>query len=314
MPKPNRILITGAAGYIGHLVGNALSENHFVMGCDIRPNDQATFDIVTQDICDASLSDLLKKHEITHVIHLASVLEASEDRSRDYRIDVDGTRNVIDACLNAGVEHLTVTSSGAAYGYHADNAAWLNEQDPIRGNYEFAYSWHKRLVEEMLAEYREKHPQLKQLILRPGTVLGSHTRNLITNLFLKKRILTIKGSDSPFVFIWDQDVVNIICRGVKNHSTGIFNLAGDGALALTDIAKRLKKPSLALSPSLLHAALAIGKTLRLTRYGPEQLKFLQYRPVLANEALKTEFGYTPEKSSAEVFDLFAQNLSEEELA
>jgi UDP-glucose 4-epimerase len=209
---------------------------------------------------------------------------------------------------------LTVASSGAAYGYHADNAQWLKEHDPLRGNYEFAYSWHKRLVEEMLAEYREHQPHLKQLVLRPGTVLGSHTRNLITNLFLKKRILTLKGSDSPFVFIWDQDVVNILCRGVETSATGIYNLAGDGALGLRDIAQRLNKPAVALPPALLRTALAIGKALRLTRYGPEQLKFLQHRPVLANDALKSDFGYTPQKTSEEVFNLFAQNLSDEELA
>ncbi|EAR10749.1 SDR family oxidoreductase [Reinekea blandensis] len=311
MSKDNRILITGAAGYIGHQVGNALAKEHQVLGCDIRACSAAQFEIKHLDINDETLADLMREHRITHVVHLASVLEASEDRARDYRIDVDGTRNVIEACLAAGVEHLTVSSSGAAYGYHADNAEWLSEADPLRGNYEFAYSWHKRLVEDMLAEYRQSHPQLQQLILRPGTVLGQNTRNLITNLFLKPRILTIKGADSPFVFIWDKDVVNIICLGVTENKTGIFNLAGDGALTLIDIARRLNKPALSLSPLLLSGALRLGKRLKLTRYGPEQLKFLRYRPVLANDRLKAEFGYTPHKTSAEVFELFCSGLMQE---
>ncbi|WP_419536372.1 SDR family oxidoreductase [Endozoicomonas sp.] len=311
MPTANQILITGAAGYIGHQVGNALARTQVVIGCDIRPNTAADFPIEIMDICDASLVELLRSQQITHVVHLASVLEASEDRERDYRIDVEGTRNVIEACLQAGVHHLTVTSSGAAYGYHADNDPWLQESSPLRGNYEFAYSWHKRLVEEMLEQYRVDYPGLKQLILRPGTVLGRNTRNLITNLFLKKRILTIKGSDSPFVFIWDEDVVQIICDGVLQHKSGIFNLAGDGALTLRDIARFLNKPVFTLPPALLKIALAIGKTIGLTRYGPEQLKFLRYRPVLANDALKQQFGYTPRKTSAEVFQLFTEHLDRE---
>lgn len=311
MPTADKILITGAAGYIGHQVGNALLKHGAVLGCDIRTNPAAEFDIVIMDINDTSLAQLMVDNNITHVIHLASVLDASEDRRRDYQIDVEGTRNVLESCLVADVQHLTVTSSGAAYGYHADNAAWLDEQDPLRGNFEFAYSWHKRLVEEMLAEYQEKHPRLQQLILRPGTVLGSDTRNLITNLFMKPRILTIKGSDSPFVFIWDKDVVNIICLGVQSRKTGQFNLAGDGALTLKDIAQRLNKPAITLSPKILTAALKLGKSLRLTRYGPEQLKFLRYRPVLDNKRLKSEFGYTPEKTSAEVFELFSAGLNKE---
>ena len=52
------------------------------------------------------------------------------------------------------------------------------------------------------------------------------------------------------------------------------------------------------------AALALAKPLGLTQYGPEQVRFLQYRPVLDNGALKADFGYTPELTSAEVFDLW----------
>src|SRR5690606_40483461 len=65
---------------------------------------------------------------------------------------------------------------GAAYGYHPDNGTahdgWLVEDDPLRGNVEFAYSDHKRQVEEMLAALRETDPQLEQVVLRIGTILG----------------------------------------------------------------------------------------------------------------------------------------------
>ena len=55
---------------------------------------------------------------------------------------------------------------------------------------------------------------------------------------------------------------------------------------------------------LLKAGLWIGKKLGLTQYGPEQLDFLRYRPVLLNTRLKEEFGYVPKRSSAEVFELY----------
>jgi UDP-glucose 4-epimerase len=55
---------------------------------------------------------------------------------------------------------------------------------------------------------------------------------------------------------------------------------------------------------LLRSALKVLRSVGLTRYGPEQVDFLRYRPVLANRRLKEEFGYTPRKTSAEVFDLF----------
>jgi hypothetical protein len=55
---------------------------------------------------------------------------------------------------------------------------------------------------------------------------------------------------------------------------------------------------------LLKTALWVLKKLNLTQYGPEQLDFLRYRPVLLNTRLKEVFGYTPKLTSAQVFDLY----------
>lgn len=299
-----RVLITGIGGYIGSQLAHQLMQLCYVTGIDIRENKSLPCAHQIMDIRDPRLADFLRREEITHVIHLAAVLEDSGDRQRDFDIDVNGTRNVLDACVAAGVEHLTVTSSGAAYGYHADSPAWLDEQDLLRGNVEFAYSDHKRQVEEMLANYRDSHADLQQLVLRPGTVLGENTRNLITNLFARKRLLAIAGSESPFVFIWDQDVVNIIRQGVLQNKAGVFNLAGDGALPIRQIAATLGKPVLNLPPRLLRIALTVGKKLGIGRYGPEQMDFLRYRPVLSNRRLKDEFGYTPMKTSEQVFQFY----------
>ncbi len=298
------ILITGSEGYLGKRLTERLAKSHRVFGIDIRPFGEAHYHYTCMDIRDKNLAEIIRDNQITHVIHLASVMQASDDPERDYDIDVGGTQNLLEACVAGGVRHLTVTSSGAAYGYHADNPEWLKEDDPLRGNDTFAYSRHKRLVEEMLADYRSRHPELKQLILRPGTVLGTSTANQITHLFRKKRLLTIKGSRSPFVFIWDEDVVEIILKGVNESLEGRFNLAGDGALPMSDIAAILNKPTLTLPAWLLGSILWLGHRLGLSRYSEDQLKFLRYRPVLDNSALKNEFGYTPQKTSREVFEYY----------
>ncbi|KAA1174201.1 SDR family oxidoreductase [Marinobacter salinexigens] len=303
MSTEKRILITGAAGYIGHQLGNRLAQDYFVIGTDIQHRKGLNFPLEVLDVRDSNLVLTLAEHRITHVIHLASILRASPDRERDYDIDVNGTRNVLEACLAAKVQHLTVTSSGAAYGYHPDNPQWIDEEDPLRGNPEFAYSDHKRLVEEMLATYRSEHPELKQLIFRPGTVLGAETRNQITSLFLAPRLLAIRGSDSPFVFIWDQDVLDAMEQGIRQDRAGRYNMAGDGALTMQEIARRLDKPLITLPASVVRAGLQVAKWLGKP-VGPEQVNFLRYRPVLSNRRLKEEFGYSLRKTSAETFDYF----------
>ena len=63
---------------------------------------------------------------------------------------------------------------------------------------------------------------------------------------------------------------------------------------------------MALPAFALRQALQIGQFFHLTRYGPEQLDFLRYRPVLDNRRLKEEFGFVPSKTSAEAFTIFAE--------
>jgi UDP-glucose 4-epimerase len=222
-------------------------------------------------------------------------------------VDVTGTRNVLEACVASGGRRIVVTSSGAAYGYHADSPAWLTEDAPVRGNEAFAYSYHKRLVEEMLAEYRRAQPALEQVVLRVGTILGETTRNQITALFERPRLLAIRGAASPFVFIWDRDVVGAIEHAVFGGPAGIYNVAGDGALSIQEIAARLGKRCITLPAGLLRAVLAVLHPLGASRYGPEQVDFLRYRPVLDNRRLKEVFGYVPRLTSAEVFDLYRRS-------
>jgi len=311
------VLITGAGGYIGRQMVAALAADRrdltTIVASDLHlppaEGRLAGIDYLAADICSPELAGAFERYKIDVVVHLAAVVTPGRrsNRELEYKVDVLGTENVLEACVAAGVKKIIYTSSGAAYGYHADNPAWLEEHHPLRGNDEFAYACHKRLVEEMLARYREQHPALEQLIFRPGFILGATTRNQITNLFEQKCIVGLKGADSPFVIIWDQDVVGAILKGIFDGGSGVYNLAGDGILTLPEMARLLGKPYIALPVGLVKAALWAGKRLGLTQYGPEQVGFLRYRPVLSNRRLKEDFGYIPRKTTREVFDYYLES-------
>jgi UDP-glucose 4-epimerase len=311
------VLITGAGGYIGRQLVEALAQDRraieTIVAADIRPpGDGERQPGITYAVADVRSADdltaLCKQHKIDLVVHLAAIVTPGRKSNREleYDVDVRGTQNVLQACLATGVRNLIYTSSGAAYGYHADNPAWLDENDALRGNPEFAYSDHKRQVEELLARWRSEHPELRQLVLRPGTILGARANNQITALFTKRYVLGVAGAESPFVIIWDQDVVGAIVHGIREGGTGIFNLAGDGTLALREMAAIMGKPYVALPAGAVTAGLWLLKKLGLTQYGPEQVDFLRYRPVLSNRRVKEEFGYVPRKTTREVFEHFLE--------
>lgn len=307
-----RVLVTGGSGFLGRSVVGGLARQEeqveLVVSGDLRiPDEVDRLNGVEYAVCDvtdaAAVSAAIGGHRVDTVVHLASIVNpgSSTTVAQEYAVDVTGSRNVFDACLEHGVRRIVVSSSGAAYGYHADSPAWLTEDDPVRGNDTFPYSRHKRLVEEMLADLRRTSPELGQVVLRIGTILGETVDNQITDLFRKRKLLKIRGSDSPFVFIWDQDVVGIMLQAVLGEKTGIFNVAGDGAMTVDEIATGLGKGVTAIPVGVLKAALAVGHALRLTPHGPAQTDFLRYRPVLDNTRLKQEFGYIPRYNTREAF-------------
>ncbi|MCF8469344.1 MAG: NAD-dependent epimerase/dehydratase family protein [Parvibaculum sp.] len=306
-----KVLVTGAAGFVGRRVVELLAatENAFdeILAADIRNVPQAerlpNISYRVLDVRDAAAVNALIAEGVDAVVHLAAIVSPGGPAARamEFDVDVRGTENMLDACTAHGVRQIIVTSSGAAYGYHADNPIPLSETDALRGNPEFAYSDHKRLVEEMLARERIEHPELKQLIFRPGTILGARVANQITAIFDRPFVLGVMGSDTPFVLIWDEDVARCIVKGLVEEREGIYNLTSDDALPLRDIARMLGKPFVPLPAWFIMGALWLLQSLKLSQAGPAQVNFIRYRPVLSNARLRTEFGYNPGTTSRDVF-------------
>jgi UDP-glucose 4-epimerase len=309
------VLITGASGLVGSRLSEVLSGERRaierILALDLREPPSAErlpgVEYHTGDVRDPQLAKTLEREGVDTVVHLAAVVSPgpASTTELEYSIDVLGTENVLEACLRAGVGRLVYLSSGAAYGYWADSPVPLFEDDPLRGDEDFAYSHHKRLAEELLARARNEHPELAQLVFRPGTILGATAHNPITAMFDRPVVVGVIGSESPFVLIWDDDVARCIARGIHEGKEGVYNLCGDGAIPLGEMARLLGKPYLPLPAVLLEAILGGAHRLNLSARGAEQVRFLRYRPVLDNERLKTEFGFIPTYTSRECFEHWA---------
>src|ERR671939_1242544 len=151
------VAVTGPTGDLGIAIVDALERSRRVkrvIGMARREFDPSSRDWKKTeyrqgDVQDrGSVRDAVKGADV--VVHLAfTVLQAAED-SRP--INVDGSKNVFEAAIDAGAERICYASSVAAYGFHDDNPDWLTEDVPARGSADHPYSQQKAEVERILGE------------------------------------------------------------------------------------------------------------------------------------------------------------------
>jgi len=310
-----KILITGAAGCLGSSLVNTLvdrvanNKELKVFATDIKENPFSETQQLTYqrfDLRSNEFSAWVDKIKPDKIVHLASILQISKQMTRAmaYEIDVVATKKLLEQSVKLGVKKFIVTTSGAAYGYYPENKNIISEDRPTKGNSDYFYSAHKAEVEALMQHYREDYLELKQVTFRPGAILGPDFHGPVVNLFQQKVIVGLMGYPGPFNFIWSEDIVDYILEALTTEITGEYNIAGDGTLSMRDIAKRLNKLYIPLPPWFIQVALAIAKPLGLSQYGPEQVKFIKYRPVLANDKIKKAFKHQPRYSSKQALDAF----------
>ncbi len=195
-----KIFITGATGYIGHkLAMEAAERNHTVhiLVRDLQsPHLPVHPNIVAfkGDVTDKA-SVLAAMKDCKKVFHSAAVTKLwDKDSSIFYRVNVEGTRNVLDAALETGVKKLVFTSTGAVIG--PSGKLPMSENDPRITAFENDYEISKYWAEELVKEYSRRG--LFAIIVAaprvygPGIVAGGN----VLERFLKK-ILSLRMAFVP---------------------------------------------------------------------------------------------------------------------
>ena len=300
------ILITGSAGYLGRRLTNALRPRDDIgdiVGIDIQapaaPADGITF--YKKDIRDPDIGEILSRHSINVVFHLAFVVKPIHDTKRMHDVDVNGSRNILESALSAHASHVIVTSSTLAYGAHPDNPPALFESDPLRGNREFPYGYYKALTDEMIQAFAVTHPQLPITILRPCTVFGPSIDNYVSRMLFMPATMRIRGCNPPVQFIHEDDFVTACLAAMTAKMPGTFNIAGDGTVTVDEIAEIIGTRVLPLPACLLYPTLEV--LWRLHCPGIEvnrgYLDYVRYPFVASNQKAKDKLGFHPEFSSRE---------------
>ena len=125
-PTPKCVLVTGGAGYIGsHIVWRLIEAGYPVVVLDNlysghRWAVHKDAEFVEGDVGDTALvRDVLRKHKVGAVIHLAGYIvvpESVADPLKYYRNNTCASHDLIEACIEAGVNNFVYSSSAAVYG------------------------------------------------------------------------------------------------------------------------------------------------------------------------------------------------------
>lgn len=128
------ILITGTSGRIGSALANSLKNKHRIIGVDITPGPLTTHQV---DISDRQAIFRVTK-DVDAIIH-AAALHAPHVKvcsSEKFRlVNVNGTENLLDACLKYQIKRFVFTSSTSIYGnalLSSDRAVWVTENLPLQ--------------------------------------------------------------------------------------------------------------------------------------------------------------------------------------
>ena len=251
MIQGKRILITGGAGFIGSNLVDRLSPNNEVIVLDNlvsgslanleQSKDSITF--IEGDIRDKALVEKTVSG-VEFVFHLAANvgnIESIEDPCFDMEVNIKGTLNILEACLNSNIKKLVYSSSAAIYG----NANYLPIDEGHHLNPESPYAVSKLAAEKYCFAFHKIHG-VPVIVLRYFNVYGpkqgsSEYANVIPVFFRRvkeSQPLTIFGDGTQtrdFVNVKDVVAANILAAE-SEEVWGVFNIGGGKSTTVNELA------------------------------------------------------------------------------
>jgi UDP-glucose 4-epimerase len=295
-----RILITGLSTYWGGRLAQGLEgqpEIEAIIGVDSEDPrvELERTEFVRVGAQHALLRRVVEAAEIDTVIDTRLVVDSAwTSASKAHENNVIGTMNILAAC-SGNVRKFVVKSSAHFYGCEQDDPAFFEERmgrpHPPRTPIE------RDIVEAEASvnEFAEKNPDVSVAMLRCANVLGPDVRTSHIDLFSLPAVPMILGFDPRYQFVHEDDVVNALKHVVLHELPGVYNVAADGVLALSEVAGLLGKPyAPVLPPWGTGLALAALRPLGL-RIPPEMQNQLRFGRGVDNRLLKStgfDYAYT----------------------
>ena len=284
-----KISVTGASGQIGvTLVKELLKQGHTVKVLIYKSKkglEDLPVEFVSGSVLDSAACDELCAGADV-VFHLAAIVSINGDPDGNvWNVNVNGTHNMLDACIKHGVKKLVHFSSIHAFNTNPVNEP-LDETRPLASDGAFAYEKSKAAGQKLVLEYVEKY-QLDASIINPTAVLGfddylpSVKGKMLIDFYNGKIPMLIGGG---FNWVDVRDVVKTAIAAMHKGGKGESYLAGGKYLTLAELSEVIGKITNKKMPKMVAPAWLLRIFLPfISGYG----KITKTEPLYTDESLKS---------------------------
>jgi UDP-glucose 4-epimerase len=311
----SRILVTGLGSYWGGRIAQRLENEpgvDLVVGVDTRdprlPLEKTEF--VRADSSYSILQRIVTATQVDTIVHTHLLIDSAVAPSRTmHEVNVIGTMNLLAAAGAAGspVRKVVVKSSTLVYGANMADPYFFREDMERTKAPRTAVERSLLEVASVVRDFAEDSPHVVVTKLRFPNVLGPNTDTSFGRLLRLPVVPEIAGYDPRLQFIHEDDVAGALAHATLHEVPGVFNVAGDGVLPWSEVARICGKRRVPLPPVGAWIAAAPLRVLRITDLPPELLALLRYGRGVDTTRWR-QAGYRYRHTTAGTVNAFAEGL------
>jgi nucleoside-diphosphate-sugar epimerase len=239
-----RILITGAAGFLGSRLVRTLHGRHEVFALARRAPGESLAQVhwIEHDLAKPLDYAALPK-KVDAIIHLAqskSYKRFPEGAQDVFDVNIQGTFNLLEFGRKVGIECLIFASTGGVYGYSYEKFAETDPVDPLNFYFSSKYT-----AELLIANYQMF---FRTVVFRFFFVYGPNQKGMLIPILLRKilggEMVTIEGNPGLRINpIYVEDAIRVFEPALDLETSELFNVAGDENVTITDLVRRIARIS-----------------------------------------------------------------------
>ncbi len=313
---PKVVLVTGASRFFGGTVVARLAQDpriERILAVDTmtpgrelqRRMGRAEF--VRADIRNPLIRKVIDGGEVDTVVHTAVLARPPAGGGRAVMKDLNvlGAMQLFAVCQKApSVHRVVLRSSSAVYGCSAKDPAKFSEEMSARTPPRGGFARDLIDIEGYVRGLARRRPDIATSILRFAPIVGPRLAARGVQYLRSPVTPTVFGRDARMQLLHEEDAVAALTLAARTAASGTYNIAGDGALSLSQAVRRSGRVELPVPFTVFRTAgrLLMGPVMR--EFSTEQLDYFHFGCGLDTTRMRTELGFEPRWTTVQAFDDF----------